>query len=144
MANSITPRQYLYGVVIMMFFIVGGMSILTSFQTANTNFDSDSRSGEFNRTFNKLAEVESQVDSVEINIAQSDPEWGLFGALNALIKGAWNSLILLFTSWSFMDAVFDGMSGFFGVPSWISTIIGLFITITLAFGIYSLIFQKDA
>ena len=143
MADNITPRQYIYGVIIMMFFIVGGMAILSEFQSSDSTFDNDSRSGEFNRTFNKLSSVEDQVSGIEENF-NTDPEWGVFGALNALIKGAWNTFSLMFTSWSFMDSVFEGMESFFGVPSWVATIIGLFITITIAFAIYSLIFQKDS
>ena len=127
----------------MMFFVVGGMSILSELQSANPNFDSDSRSGEFNRTFNRLSSVEDQVGVIE-NSFETPAEWGVFGALNALIKGAWNTFSLMFTSWGFMDDVFSGMESFFGIPAWIPTIISLFIVVTLAFAIYSLIFQKDA
>ena len=141
---DITPRHYLYGVIIFMFFIVGGMGILSIFQTADADFDSSSRSGEFNRTFNKLSQVESGVGTIESSIKDADTDFGAFGVLNALISSAWQSLKLMFTSWSFMDAVFEGMTSFFGVPAWIPLIIGLFITVTLAFAIYSLIFQQPS
>lgn len=141
MAN-ITPRHYIYGVIIMMFFIVGGMGILSEFQSADVGFDT-TKIGEFNRTFNKLDDVQTQVGAIESSF-ETDPEWGLFGALNALIKGAWNTFALMFTSWSFMSSVFNGLESVFGIPGWIPTIIGLFITVTIAFGIYSLIFQKDS
>ncbi len=143
MPSDITPRMYVYGIIIMMFFIVGGMSILSIMQSADSGFDSESRSGEFNRTFNKLANVETEVGDIESGF-QTDPEWGVFGALNALIKSAWNTFSLMFSSWSFMDSVFEGLESFFGVPAWIPSIIMLFITVTLAFAIYSLIFQKDS
>jgi hypothetical protein len=143
MVADITPRMYVYGVIMMMFFIVGGMAMLSIMQESDASFDADSRSGEFNRTFNKLANVETEVSSIESSF-QTDPEWGVFGGLNALIKGTWNTFSLMFSSWSFMDGVFQGLESFFGVPGWISSIIMLLITVTIAFAIYSLIFQKDS
>lgn len=142
MAN-ITPRHYIYGVIIMMFFITGGMGLLGILQSTDAGFDVNDRTGEFNRTFNKLDSVTTQVDNIEDSF-DTDPEWGVFGALNALIKGAWNTFALMFTSWAFMDTVFNGLYTVFGVPLWVATFIGLFITVSLAFAIYSLIFQKDS
>ena len=141
MAN-ITPRHYIYGVIIMMFFVVGGMGILSEFQSADDGFDT-LKTGEFNRTFNKLSTVENKVGIIESSF-ESDPDWGLFGALNALIKGAWQTIILMVTSWGFVGTALSGLTSVFGIPGWIITIIGLFISVTIAFGIFSLIFQKDS
>lgn len=127
----------------MMFFIVGGMAIITELNDGSAQFDTG-KSGEFNRTFNKLSETQTQVSGIESNIKDADTDFGAFGVLNALISSAWQSLKLMFTSWSFMDSVFEGLTAFFGVPAWIPVIISMFITVTLAFAIYSLIFQKDA
>lgn len=127
----------------MMFFIVGGMSILSIYSSNNSDFDSYDKSGEFNRTFNKLANVENEVDDLRGNIEDADTDFGAFGVLNALISSGWQTLKLLFESFGFMDSVFDGLEAFFGVPAWIPTIIGLFITVMISFAIYSMIFQKD-
>jgi len=140
---EITPRHYLYGVIIMMFFIVGGMAMLAEMNDGNSKLNTG-MSDEFNNTFNRLGDTQSQVDVIEGNINNADTDLGVFGVLNALISSAWQSLKLMFTSWAFMSAVFSGLTAFFGVPVWIVSIIGMFITITLAFAIYSLIFQKDA
>lgn len=138
-----TTRHYILGVIMMMFFVVGGVSLLSEYRTADATFDATDRTGEFNRSFNQLEAVQTQINTIESNF-ESDPEWGVFGALNALIKSAWNTFSLIFTSWGFMDSVFDGMYQMFGIPSWVSVFIGMIITVIIAFAIYSLIFQKDA
>lgn len=140
---DVTIRHYLYGIIIMMFFIGAGMGILSEFQKAAPSFDVENRSGEFNSTFNRLANVESEIAKIQSSFS-TKPEWGFFGALNALIQGAWSTLSLIFGSLDFMYEVFEGMEAFFGVPLWIPGIIILFVTVTLAFAIFGLIFQKDA
>lgn len=140
---EITSKHYLYGVIMMMFFVTGGVVLLSSLKTYNPAMDGDRDIGEFNQTFNKLTDVSNDVTTLQENI-QADPDWGLFGALNALIQSSWNSLILIVQSFSVLQTAFTGMSTLFGVPSWIVGVIGLMITVTLVFAIYSLVFQKDA
>lgn len=138
-----TTKNYIIGVIMMMMFVVGGISLLSLFNDADSSFDSDGRAGEFNRTFNKLDDVSSQVHTIESSF-DAEPQWGIFGALNSLIQSAWNTITLVITSWGFMDSVFIGMNAMFGVPLWVATFIGLIITIIIAFAIYSLIFQRGA
>jgi hypothetical protein len=61
--------------------------------------------------------------------------------LNSLIASAWQSLRLLFSSFGFMDAVFEGVHDLFGVPKWVSGLASLLITVLIAFAIYSAVFQ---
>lgn len=137
------PRTYIYGVIIMMFFIVGGVGILSEFKAADSNFDASDKTGEFNRTFNKIDQVTTEVDDLKSNIEDADTDFGLFGVLNALISSAWQSLKLLFSSFGFMTAIFNGLESVFGIPAWIPLIIGLFVTVTLVFAIYKMIFQTE-
>jgi len=143
MANNITPKTYIYGIIIMMFFIVGGMSLMSQFVSFDDHLDNTSELYRFNQTFDKLSTVSEKVDGIESNF-ESDPDWGLFGGLNALIKSSWNTFSLMISSWGFMGDVFGGLTSIFGVPSWIISIIGLLISVTIAFAVYSLIFQRDA
>ena len=138
-----TPRTFLYGTIIMMFFIMGGMAIFTEFQTADPTFDSSDKTGEFNRTFNKLDEVTIEVQELEDNIKSSDTDFGVFGVLNALIFSSWQAIKFIFDSFGFMDSVLNGLESVFGVPAWIPSIMILLITVMLIFAIYRMVFQSE-
>lgn len=138
-----TPRTYLYGIIIMMFFIIGGVAILVEFKAANSNLDSGDQTGEFNRTVNKIDDVNEKIGNLKSNIENADTNFGAFGVLNSLISSAWLSLRLLFDSFSFMDGVFKGLVSIFGVPAWIPILISLIITVTIIFSIYKMIFQTE-
>jgi hypothetical protein len=142
MAN-VKPSQYIIGIVLFCFIIVGGISMLSIFADTDPTFTDDDDFNKFNESFNVLSDVSSQVDSLESSITEADTDFGVFGVLNSLISSSWQSLKLLFTSLSFMDDVFLGMSTMFGVPTWIPTIIVLALTVMIAFAIYSAIFQRE-
>lgn len=142
MANE-NPRTFLYGIIIMMFFIMGGVALLAEFQAADSTFDDSDKTGEFNRTFNKISEVTEEVNVLEDNIKSSDTDFGLFGVLNALIFSSWQAIKFIFDSFGFMDAVLYGLQSFFGVPAWIPLIITLLITVMLVFAIYRMVFQSE-
>ena len=80
---------------------------------------------------------------IGIYIENADKDFGTFGVWNALVSSAWQSLKLLITSWGFMAAVLTGLNAFFGVPLWIPAVVSLFITVTIGYAIYSMIFRKD-
>lgn len=136
------PRHYIYGILFFMAVILGGMGILSEFKKSDVNFDSDYRVKEFNSTFNKFTDLEVEVSNLRLGISGAKTDFGLFGVLNSLISTSWQSLRTLFSSFSFMNTVINSLSPFFGIPAWIPTIIGLFITITIIFSIYSLIFNR--
>lgn len=142
MANE-NPRTLLYGIIMLTFFIMGGVGILSFYQEADPTFDDEGRTGEFNRTFNKLNEVSTEVNQLEDNIKSSDTDFGVFGVLNALIFSSWQAIKFIFDSFGFMDAVLDGLVTVFGVPAWITLTIGLLITVMLVFAIYRMVFQSE-
>lgn len=136
-------KTYIFGVIMTMFFIVGGISLFSMLKVENPNIDANDRVGEFNRTFNQLDEVSSNVNSLESTVQNTEGSFGVFGVLNALILGSWQTLKLIGNSFGFMDGVFAGLSNVFGVPAWIPLIIGLLITTLLVFAIYKMIFQTE-
>ena len=138
-----TPRTYLSAIIIMMMFVVAGVSWMGGLQAANPAFDDAGKTGEFNRTFNKLDLVNTEVAVLEDNIQSSDTDFGVFGVLNALIFSSWQAIKFIFNSFGFMDAVFEGLVTVFGVPAWIPIIIGLLITVMLVFAIYRMVFQSE-
>jgi len=138
---EVLPRHYIMGIVLFTFFIVGGVSLLSMMNDTQSGFTDDPRFDAFNSTFNVMDDVTTEVGDLESGISNTNPDPGIFGVLNGLISSAWNTLQLLFNSFSFMDSVFGGLTTVFGVPAWIPALIGLMITIVLAFAIYSAIFQ---
>ena len=138
-----TPRSYIYGMLIFMFIIVGGVSLLSEFRSADPSFDNSSKTREFNDTFNKLDSISGEINSMQNNIENAQSDYGAFGVLNSLISSSWSGIKLIGSSLSFMDGAFNGMNKVFGVPTWISSIIILFVSVTLIFAIYRMIFQSE-
>lgn len=140
---EILPRNYIFGIIIFTLFIVGGVSMLADLQAADPTFIDAEKYNQFNRTFNKVDELGSSVNNLQSNIENSETDLGFFGVLNALISSAWNTLKLMFGSFGFMNDVFMGTHEIFGVPAFIISIVFMFITVIIAFSIYSAIFQRD-
>lgn len=140
---EILPRHYLYGVVFFMIMIVGGVSLLSILSAEDSSFNDNDRIGQFNRTFDKMSYVEAHINSYKTNLENADTDPGIFGVLNALISTSWNSMLLLFGSLDFMTSVVYGTESFFGFPYYVPLGLFLFIIITLAFAIFSMIFQKE-
>lgn len=132
-----TPKSYIIGIVIFCLFIVGGVSMLGSFG-ANTQ-----QVQEFNKTFDKMNDVQEVTSDLQGSIENADTDFGAFGVLNSLISSAWQSLKLLFTSLGFMNSAFMGMVTFFGVPAWIPALFIAIIIVIVAFAIFGAIFQRD-
>lgn len=140
---EILPRHYIIGIIIFTMFIVGGISIISIFNEADSSFINDTRFEQFNQSFNVLSNITSEVGNLEDSIVNADTDFGAYGVLNALISSAWQTLKLTFTSFSFMETAFAGLTSFFGIPSWIIGLVILIITVLFVFAIYSAIFQRD-
>jgi len=143
---EILPRHYIIGIIMFVFFILGVISLITEFDNADANFmdsNDDDDFVKFNRTFNKLDDINESVNNIKDNVIDADVDEGTFGVLNSLINSAWNTLKLLFNSLSFMNSVFEGLSEIFGIPSWVSTLLILLVVVVIAFAIYSALFQTQ-
>ena len=141
--GKVLPSNYIIGIIIFTLFIVGGVSMMGIFNAEDSTFTDDEKFIEFNKSFNKLNEVTSSVESLQEDIEDNKPEWGDFGALNGLIKSSWHSLQLIFTSFGFMNDVFDASATVFGIPAWIGGLVGLIVVVILVFAIWGAIFQRD-
>lgn len=136
-------KNYLIGIVIFMGLITGTVHIMASFNVDNPQFLDQEKFSKFNATFNKMAESDDQITSVQNSIEGASTDPGLFGVLNALIMSAWTTLKNIFTSLSFMTAVFGGLYTIFGLPVWAGNMIVSIITIIIAFSIWGAIFQRQ-
>lgn len=137
--TEVKISTYIIGIVIFTMMILGVISMIGIFRTADPSFIDDDKFSEFNKTFNTLEEVSSSVGGLKDGIVDSDTDWGAFGVLNSLLGTMWNSVVLIFSSFDFMNDVFAGLSTFFGIPTWVTGLISLLVIILIVFGIYSLI-----
>ena len=137
------PSTYIIGIIVFTLFIVGGVSMMTIFRESDPTFATDAKFTEFNETFNVYAETTKKVEDLGSGITNADSDFGELGVLNGLILAAWQSIKLLLTNWAFMNIVFNGLYTIFGVPSWISGLIILGVTVMFVFAIYSAFFQRD-
>jgi hypothetical protein len=134
-------RDYIIGIIVFMFFIVGGVSLIASMREKDSTFGNDDKFQQFNSSFSKLDTIQNRVSGIENSTKVIDE--GNFGFFDFLIGNAWSTLTLTFSSFSFMTDIFSATSTIFGIPTWIPLIIGLLITIFIAFAIFSAIFQRD-
>lgn len=141
--GNVLPSHYIIGIILFTLVMVGGVSILSEFNSVDSsNVDQDSII-QFNRTFNVMDDVTGEVGQLETNIEDADTDFGTFGVLNSLVSSGWQTLKLMFSSFGFMTGVYEGLTSFFGVPAWIPVLIGLLVTVMFAFAIYTAIFQRE-
>lgn len=142
--GTIKPSTYIAGALIFMFFMIGGITLIGVLNDEDSTFTAGGKFDQFNSTFVKLDDITSNIDDMEGDVVDIDSgSFGVWGVLNSLISSAWSTIRLMFTSFTFMDDVFSGLSTVFGVPAWIPTIILALITVGLIFAIFSAIFQRD-
>jgi len=136
-------KKYLIGISVFTMLILGVVSTLAMFMGANPEFMPEEQFQNFNKTFNKYNELDTNVGNLQEGL--EDPEntdWGTFGVLNALISGAWQTLRLTVSSLSFMTTALVGAYTTFGVPLWIISILSMIITIMIVYAIYGAVFQR--
>lgn len=132
------------GVIIFTLFIFGGVAMISEFGLKDSSFIDSDKFTQFNNTFNKYSNLQSSVSGMQSSVENADTDWGLFGVLNGLISVAWNTILTIFTSFSFINDILGGLYSVVGIPAWVGNLIVSIITITFVFGIFALIFQRDA
>jgi hypothetical protein len=138
------PSAYLIGIVIFTFFIVGGISLMSILKESNPTYATDEKFSQFNQTFNVYQETTSKVSDLSATIGSnsSSADLGTLGALGGFTVIVWQALKLMMTNWSFMNAVFLGLTTIFGIPGWIPALIILAITIMFVFAVFSAFFYR--
>ena len=143
---DILPRHYIIGIILFTFFIVGGMAMMNEFNKSDDTFTDDEKFTQFNKSFDKMAELTTSVETLKGKIdpltgEEEEIKYGVFGVLNALIETSWNALRTIFSAFGFMDDIFNAISIVFGVPVWVGSLLILLVTVLLVFSIWSAIFQ---
>ena len=109
------------------------------------NFANDPKFSQFNDTFNKFDDLNTEVGGLQSGIEGSGQSSGTSGDnfLTRLINGAWNTLKGLFTGFSFIGDILTGLNEMFGIPVWFTTLVSLLIVVMVAFAIWGAIFQTQ-
>jgi len=142
MGNTL-PSQYITGIILFTLFITGGLFLISTLKDKNPALITDDTYNQFNDTFNKYDDVSTEVNTLQNTITNSSTDFGAFGVLNSLISTGWNSLKLIFRSFDFMNDAFNGLTSFFGIPSWVGGMIILIVSVMLIFAIFGAIFQRE-
>ena len=138
---SLKPSTYILGIIFFIGIILGGMGLMAEFRASDPTFMADSQTTAFNASFNKYADLGGSVNSLK-NATSVSTNWGILGVVGSLIGTVWNSLVLLYTSLGFMNAAFAGLA-LFGIPGWVSALMGMVIIVIIAFAIISAISAVD-
>lgn len=142
MAGEIQPRHYLVGIILFTLFITGGVELINMFYFEDVNFVDADKYQKFNETFNVRNEVDATVSNIRNSIVtQNLPAPIAF--ISTMFLTAFQALMALFTSLSFMDAVFNGLYTVFGIPAWVGGLLISLVTIMIVFSIISAILQRD-
>ena len=137
----IKPSTYIIGTIIFVFFMMAGLTMMAEFRTVKPTFASDAEFASFNNSFNKYNDLQASVSATNVN--ETDPDFGEFGPLNALIETSWNILKNLGTTFGFMTDIYGGLTTEFGIPPFVGVIIGMLVAIVFAFGLYAAVFRLD-
>lgn len=144
MSDETYPSSYIMGILVFVLIIGSCVSMISMFRDYDSDFGmNESEYKQFNSTFYVLDDIDNTVEDLEQGVTDTNStSFGVFGVLNSLISGGWQSLKLLTGSLSFMNSVFSGLTTYFGIPGFVVKIIGLIVTIFITFAIYSAIFQR--
>jgi len=137
-------RDLLFSTTVFLIFIVGGISLLSILGDSDSNYVNDPLYENFNKSFDQSSEFYSTIDNLEGGISDTKTsDFGVFGVLGSLINSAWQGLKLTLTSFGFLDSIFKGANYIFGIPYWVTALVGTLVTIVLVFAIWSAIFQRE-
>ena len=70
---DVLPRHYITGIIIFTLFIVAGMSMMNEFNKIDNTFTDDEKFTQFNKSFDRMAELEASVGGLKDDI---DPTSG--------------------------------------------------------------------
>lgn len=133
--------EYLIAILIFCLLTSVGLFVMGNFVTKDPTIVDTSVYGDFADKFNKTSKATSEINNLYSDISSKDNNVGLFGFLDTLIGSAWNTLILLGSSFSFMNDAFYGMTKFIGIPIFVPLIITTTITVILLFAIVAALFR---
>lgn len=147
MVNDV--QDYIIGVIYLTLIIVGGLAFMSEMRS-NSPEAQISNLDEFNDSFNKYETLQSEVTDLQNSVSTNSTGFfgQTFGAIEGLVSGAYNTLGLVFTSFSFVTSTNPSNPGIlysmhtrYGVPAWFPILLVSIIIIIIVFSIYKAVFQ---
>lgn len=144
---AIQPSDYIIGTIIFTLLTLGLVGVMTEVQSKNTNFVDTQQYSDFNKSFNHYSTITSSVTNLQDSITGSEVDNGIFGTvngvLNSLMNTVWTTFRFLFSSFSFMNTAYLGLSTNLGLPYWLPIILGLIVIVVISFGIFSAVTRSN-
>ena len=140
--GTIKPSTYILSIIVFTFIILSGTTMMAELRKGDSTFMAGEEVAAFNSTFNTYQRLETSITNIQSSVTNTQNDWGVLGVLGALAGSAWNGLVLLFSSFSFMNLVFAGL-GVFGVPAWVGGLMSFAVIVIIAFAIWSAIFRSE-
>lgn len=147
------PRHYIIAGIFFSLLILGVFYSLNLVKNgsigdgsdANPTFMADGQITELNRTFNNVDHLTTNITELKTKVVGLRPEntLDIISLPVAFVQTAWATMKVMIGMFDFMDTAFAGLSAFLGVPTWIISIISLFVIIILVFGVLAVIFGKE-
>jgi hypothetical protein len=139
--GDIRPRDILVSLVIFGLVITGGVSLIGRFLVYQPSY-ADDQYTEFNETFNKLEETQAKTTELKNSLVSQNLPQPLDFLANMYLT-AYQTAMSLFSGFEFIDAIFNGLSTIFGIPTWAIAGILSLITIIFTFGALSAFLARD-
>lgn len=147
--------SYLIGIVIFTIIIVSGVSMFAIYSNEDPTFTNDSKFIAFNNSMNKLSDVNTQINSLQSSIEDTNDSSNFFaeqfGFVDDLVGKSWRTMKLIGSNFAFMNSAFYGFvdlvggenskaSGYLKV---VAALVISIITLIIVFGAWSALFQRD-
>ena len=127
--------NYIYGIIVFCLVITSGMIFLGSVSTnTSTEFK------DFNKTFDKSQQLTESIMGLQDTVKQGETG-SIIDYAEMFLKLAWNSLGSIFNLFGFMNEVWDGVSGWLGIPPVITAFITLFVIVLVVLILYAAFFH---
>lgn len=142
---EIKPRDWIIGVGFFMIVMAVGINVIAGANNDAPVISDNANFERFNSTFSKYEEYIAQIDETNRQVGnitggETNP---LFNFINVLFNQGWDILRQLSTNFGFLTAILTGLSGAFGIPTYITGILIAVVTAIFMFSIIAVIFNRD-
>lgn len=113
----------------------------------NTHFINETEYKDFNDSFNKQDQLESDIGNLarEVNATSPGDSTGFLSSINSMMKTAFSGVKFMLSSFTIMNSMFDAIPNYLKLGDsgkWLSTLLKILLVALILFAIYKLIFRS--
>lgn len=142
MAETIIKNLFIGGIIFTLC-VVGFVSLIASWQSADPSFSAGDDVRDFNRLFNKTNELQGNVTKLKEQIENTELDLNVLNVLNILFNVVWQGLKTFFGTIGFMFTVLLNAGIMFGIPEWFTGLLISLITVLVILSMWAIIFNRD-